>query len=285
MKDLISIIVPCYNQDQFLEETLYSVEKQSYKNWECLIINDGSTDNTEKIAQEFCSKDPRFKYYFKNNGGLSSARNFGLNHALGEFIQFLDSDDFIAPKKFEYQIKNMISENCDIDICDFIIYDDTDKAYSNKYLNSIPNSNNFFKEIILFWEDRISIPCHCILFRRSLIHMNSRLYFNEDLKNHEDWVFWVQLFAITTKISTTNKALAVYRMHPNSMSRDLNIMKLGFLEAVNVLMVIFSNERSTLKLLKIKRRKLLNHASLIEKVIFRINRRIKYFGLELRILD
>ena len=88
----VSIIIPCYNQAEFLEETLGSVLKQTHTNWECLIVNDGSTDVTEKIAQQFISKDQRFKYFFKENGGLSSARNYGLDQSTGNYIQFLDSD-------------------------------------------------------------------------------------------------------------------------------------------------------------------------------------------------
>ena len=85
---LISVIVPSYNQVQFLTETLESVLYQTYPHWECIIVNDGSTDNTEEVALMYCDKDKRIKYYYKTNGGLSSARNEGLRHIKGDNIQF-----------------------------------------------------------------------------------------------------------------------------------------------------------------------------------------------------
>ena len=92
---LISVIVPCYNQAQYLDECLQSVLDQTYQNWECIIVNDGSPDNTEEIALQWTAKDPRFTYLKKENGGLSSARNAGIEVAQGEWIQFLDCDDKI----------------------------------------------------------------------------------------------------------------------------------------------------------------------------------------------
>lgn len=93
---LVSIIVPCYNQAQYLEECLLSVLNQSYDNWECLIVNDGSSDNTSDIAKSWCLKDSRFIYLEKNNGGLSSARNYGIKNAKGNWILPLDADDYIS---------------------------------------------------------------------------------------------------------------------------------------------------------------------------------------------
>ena len=93
---VISIIVPCYNQAQYLPETLQSVLEQDYRHWECIIINDGSPDNTEEVALEWCSKDERFKYFKKENGGLSDARNYGIKHSVGKYILPLDSDDKIS---------------------------------------------------------------------------------------------------------------------------------------------------------------------------------------------
>ena len=95
----ISIIVPCYNQSQFLDACLHSVFTQSHSNWECIIVNDGSTDRTEEISLAWCKKDDRFFYNRKENGGLSSARNIGLEASKGNYIQFLDADDLLDVKK------------------------------------------------------------------------------------------------------------------------------------------------------------------------------------------
>ena len=95
MNVLVSIIVPCYNQAHFLNESLDSVINQSYPNWECIIVNDGSPDNTEEIAKKWCKNDKRFQYLEKENGGLSSARNAGIKISKGEFILPLDADDIL----------------------------------------------------------------------------------------------------------------------------------------------------------------------------------------------
>ena len=109
---LISVVVPCYNQAQYLDECLQSVLNQTYQDWECIIVNDGSPDNTEEIAKNWVEKDTRFIYLSKENGGLSSARNAGIEIAKGEWILPLDADDKIgerylelAEKEFENDIK------------------------------------------------------------------------------------------------------------------------------------------------------------------------------------
>ncbi|MBF2708229.1 glycosyltransferase family 2 protein [Flavobacterium soyangense] len=96
MNAIVSIIVPCYNQAQYLDEALQSVLDQTYQNWECIIVNDGSSDNTEEVAQKWVQKDVRFQYFFKKNGGVSSTRNLGICYAIGEFILPLDADDRIG---------------------------------------------------------------------------------------------------------------------------------------------------------------------------------------------
>ena len=96
MKATVSIIVPCYNQAQYLDEALQSVLDQTYTDWECIIVNDGSPDNTAEVAQKWLQLDSRFKYIYQGNAGLSAARNVGISSAKGEFILPLDSDDKIG---------------------------------------------------------------------------------------------------------------------------------------------------------------------------------------------
>lgn len=95
--DKISIIVPCYNQSQYLDEALNSVLKQSLGHWECIIVNDGSTDKTEEVAKNWIEFDQRFKYLYQENKGLSSARNYGIQNSKGDLILPLDADDKISP--------------------------------------------------------------------------------------------------------------------------------------------------------------------------------------------
>src|SRR6476660_4851457 len=116
---LVSVIVPCYNHAQYLSKALESVLVQTYNNWECIIINDGSTDNTKEVVADFCERDTRFRYLYQQNKGLANARNTGLKLSTGEYIQLLDADDAILKTKFEKQIALMESDSADICICDY----------------------------------------------------------------------------------------------------------------------------------------------------------------------
>jgi glycosyltransferase involved in cell wall biosynthesis len=114
-KALVSVIVTCYNQGRYLHDSLGSLLKQSHDNWECIIINDGSTDDTEIIALQYSDMDPRFIYFYQDNGGVSSARNNGIRKSNGDFIQFLDADDCLHPDKFKTQL-SLLNDFSQIDI-------------------------------------------------------------------------------------------------------------------------------------------------------------------------
>ena len=237
---LVSVIIPCYNQAQYLDDALSSVLNQTYANWECIIVNDGSTDNTEEIANKWCELDSRFKYVYKKNGGLSSARNFGLRNASGKYVQFLDSDDLIKPEKFSEQLKDL--DESEISISDYFSFiDGTNDAAPHRYLSPFLSEVDYKKEIILDWEYRKSIPCHSVLFERRLIDEN-KLSFNENLPNHEDWVFWVKLFYYSKSIKNNKNEFAFYRIHNRSMSVDFKLMKQGFLQAAKILQAFFKDE-------------------------------------------
>jgi len=109
-KPIISVVIPCFNQSQYLFDSTNSILDQSFKRWECIIVNDGSTDNTDLIGYEICKKDERFKYIFKKNGGLSSARNEGIKNAIGEFILLLDADDKFHHLFMEKALSILIQE-------------------------------------------------------------------------------------------------------------------------------------------------------------------------------
>ena len=103
-KDLISIIIPVYNVEKYLKECVDSVRKQTYKNLEIILIDDGSKDNSGKLCDELAKEDNRIKVIHKENGGLSDARNVGIENATGEYIQFIDSDDFVEKDMIEIYI-------------------------------------------------------------------------------------------------------------------------------------------------------------------------------------
>ena len=143
MKDKISVIVPVYNVEKYLEKCIWSIINQTYSNLEIILIDDGSTDNSGKICDEFLEHDNRIKVVHKKNGGLSSARNAGLDIATGEYIGFVDSDDWIDVNMYDNLFKVAKQENSDIIECNFQkVYDGKEeevKIYNSFVINSFNN--------------------------------------------------------------------------------------------------------------------------------------------------
>ena len=119
MKPFVSIIIPCFNVENYIEKTLKSIMNQTFDNYEVIVVNDGSTDHTEQIIQSVISNNKKFRYFFKNNGGLSDARNYGIDKALGEFLLFLDGDDQLADKTIELLTLEQTNFNADVVGCNF----------------------------------------------------------------------------------------------------------------------------------------------------------------------
>lgn len=212
----VSIIVPCYNQAQYLDEALQSVLDQTYTDWECIIVNDGSPDNTAEVAKKWIEKDDRFIYFYKKNGGLSSARNLGLDNCRGNYIQFLDCDDYITENKFSRSICefNLIeNQTKDVVISNFEMFTDNYQRTSKPFCVLTIELLNF-DSVLYKWDDTFSIPIHCGLFKSSLFN-NFR--FPENLRAKEDWVMWIHIFKNKAKAIFINLPLALYRLHPNSM--------------------------------------------------------------------
>lgn len=212
---LISIIIPCFNQEQYMDEALQSVFEQTYEKWECIIVNDGSIDDTEKIAHKWIAKDIRFTYLYKENGGVSSARNLGLEKAKGDYIQFLDSDDLLDKDKFElslHQVKMNSNEQVNLVISNFRMFTKNPKKSFKPFCNLNPQLFNF--ECLLYqWNDDFSIPIHAGLFHSSLFRS---IRFPENLTAQEDWIVWVNLFKSGCKAIFIDQPLALYRINPSS---------------------------------------------------------------------
>lgn len=211
----ISVIIPCYNQSHFLNETLQSVLSQTYSNWECIIVNDGSSDNTEEIAKLWINKDSRFIYISKRNEGLSSARNAGLVVAKGDYIQFLDSDDILGCEKLEISVNLSEQNGSDIVITDFKRFkknrDNLKRAFCD-----LSNQEFSFESVLLKWDVEFTIPIHCGFFKKTLLE---NVTFNEELKAKEDWKFWIDIFRKNPKVNYVNKVLVLYRIHRGGMTK------------------------------------------------------------------
>lgn len=225
----VSIIVPCYNQAQYLDECLNSVLDQTYPNWECIIVNDGSPDNTEEVAMKWTNKDERFKYLYKTNGGLSSARNFGLQHSSGQYILFLDSDDLIEIKKLEQHMFMFVQEpTVDVTISGYRYFEDGSNVLT------IMGRNNFAPEVFILKEDSDIIPLfNCRnpfvisapIYKKELIEKVG--FFDVQLSSLEDWDFNLRCAlkgAIFHHIGYSIHSKTLIRLHNASMMRNYQVM-------------------------------------------------------------
>ncbi len=219
---MISVIIPCYNQSRFLEDALRSISIQRFKNWECIIIDDGSIDKTRKIAESWCKRDSRFLYFFQNNSGLASARNLGLEKASGDYIQFLDADDCLDERKFDLSINLSERHMFNLIISNFRTFKNDFKNSSDAFCE-LTEEQLTYKKILFEWDEIFNIPIHCGFFTRELI---GETKFQENLKAKEDWIFWLIIFQKNyVKPAFINKPLAYYRMHDKNMSRRMDFME------------------------------------------------------------
>lgn len=205
----VSIIIPCYNQAQYLGEALQSVLDQTFQNWECIIVNDGSPDDTEIIANQWVEKDSRFVFLRKENGGLCSARNYGIESAKGDFILPLDADDRIAPNYIAMAIDSF-QGNSTLKV----VYSKAEK-FGNEV--GIWDLQPFSLEAIAMEN---MIFCSAI-YRKSEWERVGGYDINM-IHGFEDWEFWIALLKNGGNVKCLDIIGFYYRMKPDSMIQMLN---------------------------------------------------------------
>lgn len=211
-KSLVSVIITCYNQEQFIRESVDSVLNQRYSDLECLIIDDGSTDGTAAICKEFAKSDKRVQYIYQLNSGVSAARNKGFTISKGEFIQFLDGDDFLMPDKLQVQVGFMLANpQYGITYSNHQHYWQTTNKYAQYAFEVVEEQP--LKQLLFGYDRGVSIPIHTALLRRSIWTVDE-VPFPPDYKHrYEDWIFWVLIAVKGTRFRYIDKNLAAYRMH------------------------------------------------------------------------
>ena len=139
---LISIIVPVYNVESYLKRCIESILNQTFRDFELILVNDGSTDNSEIICKEYALKDERIKYFYQRNKGVSEARNKGIDNSSGEYIQFIDSDDYVDENFLEIVVNRFKRDNSDIVFIGFYNEYNNGEIYKSKYYKESIVSNN-----------------------------------------------------------------------------------------------------------------------------------------------
>ena len=221
---LISIVIPVYNAEKYLGGCLNSIQNQTYKNFEVILVNDGSIDHSETICKEFVEVDTRFRYFLKVNGGASSARNFGLDHVTGDFITFIDADDWVDENHLEVLINNIKENNSDMAVSSIKKFDNVSsfefRVYSNqeKYLL---NYNKLNREEFLVILPKLIHASNSYkiavskLFKKELV---SDVRFDESIIYGEDLEFFFKLYVNINSISYVDEVTYIYRLHDESSS-------------------------------------------------------------------
>ena len=222
----VSIIIPCFNYGHFIAETLNSVSQQSYPDWECIVVDDGSSDQSGKIVADIAAKDGRFRYIHQQNQGVSAARNTGIRAARGAFLLFLDADDLIEKRKLESQVQFLM------------VRPEVDIVYGDAYFFTTENPDlrlNSMKADNLSWMPKISgqgLPVVMQLLKTNIMPINSPVvrrkvidtcgFFIDGMKYCEDHEYWLRcaLHGMSFFHMDSPESCALIRIHSSSASNN-----------------------------------------------------------------
>lgn len=236
----ITIIVPVYNTEQYLSKSLDSIVNQTYSNLEIIVIDDGSTDNSGIICDEYSKKDSRIKVIHQQNKGLSAVRNVGINASEGEYITFVDSDDIVSSEFIKLLYTTLKKYDTDISMC----------GYKRIYEHSLISENETYTDGVFTTEQAlrniISDKGFCgftwnKLYTSKLLKNNENIRFDSNISNIEDLVFNVQIFDKVDNISYTTRILYGYYMRQNSLAKTINEKTIKSLCAREIIDQIYDN--------------------------------------------
>lgn len=242
-KGLVSIIIPTYNREKLLIETLDSVYAQSYRPISLFVVDDGSTDNTRKATKKWCSKyieDHNFKlsYFYQKHSGASIARNLGLIESCGEFIQFLDSDDLLHPKKIMFQMRAGLKHPGQVLCGPWNYFYEENGKYKEKSGRTIDLSSN----IISQWLSGEFFAGHCFLWPRSAVYLNGP--WDETLVREQDGDYFIRAILNNMKFFFVPEAISYYRIPSKN---TVSVHKVYSSAAIDSRLRVMSKLRSKLE--------------------------------------
>lgn len=234
----ISIIIPVYNGEKYIEKCLDSIKNQTFKDYEVLIINDGSKDNTKNLIEKYLN-DKRFKLFNRTNHGIGASRNFGLNESSGEYICFIDSDDYVDKEYLEKLYNKILKENLDIVVCNYIeLNEDLNiekkvkiKAFDNTTIDKNP-------ELLL----NINKSPWNKIYRKSIL---KNIKFPTDLK-YEDTEFLCKAL-YNSKLGYIAEYLNYYVIHTNSETTTMDKRVFDILKIVDNIRVFYKDSNDIIK--------------------------------------
>lgn len=234
---LISVIVPVYNAEKFLDKCLESIVNQSYESIELILIDDGSTDSSKMICDKYALADNRIKVFSQKNSGPAAARNAGIRHATGDFVSFLDADDLIKKNTMELLVAKYNQYQPDLVMANFCKLEDNGEII-NQSVSFRPDDGPFKHQIkelskidaLAYVRHFLKHPsnhlisyCWARLYKLSIIK-NNGIFANEDMRLFEDLVFNLEYLKHTNKIVFVNESLYTYTLHNSHISVSMAIV-------------------------------------------------------------
>lgn len=219
-KIVISIITPCYNAAPYIATTIKSVQQQTFTDWEMIVVDDGSTDNSAHIVSEIAEIDSRIKLIQKENGGSASARKLGLSLAQGKYIQFLDADDRLDKHKLQLQITLMEQQSLDVSY--------TDWCWINMNGETTPTQGlrcNLFR-LLTIWGPFGTLPQHCFIYKHHFLKKNN-INIPTHIKEREDLDFHIEVFSARPKAKRiAGYCGAMYMKAPTGKTTGASVEKI-----------------------------------------------------------
>jgi glycosyltransferase involved in cell wall biosynthesis len=217
---LVSIIIPVYNAEKYIKATVNSVLNQTYLEFELILVNDGSTDSSTEICENFTKKDNRVRNFHIKNNGPGNARNYGISVANGEYIQFIDSDDIIEADMVRQLVEKITIEKADAVICGVKKI----SANSNETIYSLPSRASVGKEInkdfVKLLKQGLAFAPWNKLYKKAIIKEND-IKFNTELLNGEDALFNIEYFSYCNKVFIYENPLYMYFHRTGSLTNRL----------------------------------------------------------------
>lgn len=215
----ISVIIPIYNVEQYLKRCIDSVLSQKEISLEIILVDDGSTDSSGRICDEYASKNSNVKCLHIANSGPSTAKNVGYDLALGSYVAFIDSDDEIKQDMFSVMLKSGYQYNADIVCCNYIQVDEEGNISHTEHTGQeyIFNQDEALKAILI--KDKIYSQCWTKIYKREMLESN-HIRNTEGLKTEEDFIYNIQAFAYSQTVCVVDKPLYIYTHRNKSLSKD-----------------------------------------------------------------
>lgn len=231
----VSVIVPVYNVEKYLAKCLDTVCNQTFSDYEVVIINDGSPDNSEKIINDYIKKYNNIKYYKKKNGGLSDARNYGISKSNGKYLMFIDSDDYVSNDMVEKLYNKIEEEKADMALCNYILIKPDKSEYKNYNYN--PGTTNIYKNKKILLNKQTA--CNKI-YKKELFN---DLLFDKG-KYYEDLRIMIKLYSKCNRIAFIDDFCYYYVERNNSIMHDCDVEKnFEIVDAINSIMNYYKNEK------------------------------------------